>query len=363
MSNITQPNSITRPPVLPLFWFTDERIRFATERPGEIPTKKHTPLDDQSADKIFLVHIPKLSAAWGDDESVDGISVHTWVQASENFGKAIDRLSAAPDAANPHSYGVEFAKHRSFFLNLNDFEADFADWCQIEKKLRNELFNGTAFDVSYWTGQVSGVVNAVKAARMVHSGTAIIPSKRLKDLRFSRPSDNTSTNSGSSSSTQQHQRASREDSSRSFRDSSFRPRERDNGWQSREQFQRRAPTCLVCTEVHTAKEHPRNQTDFKDRKPCFSMHDGKEAYCAPYGTTSPYVSTTTSGTPATAASTLASDFTSAASAERAILPSPATHNALDSETAPSSSDEPADDEFLGLHLLGAADSLHYSGGK
>ncbi|KAK7036838.1 hypothetical protein R3P38DRAFT_2770907 [Favolaschia claudopus] len=178
MSNISQPNSITRPPVLPLFWFTDERIRFATERPGEIPTKKHTPLDDQSADKIFLVHIPKLSAAWGDDESVDGISVHTWVQASENFGKAIDRLSAAPDAANPHSYGVEFAKRRSFFLNLNDF----ADWCQIEKKLHNELFNGTAFDVSYWTGQVSGVVNAVKAARMVHSAAPPLAPNNISGL-------------------------------------------------------------------------------------------------------------------------------------------------------------------------------------
>ncbi|KAJ7496006.1 hypothetical protein B0H11DRAFT_1910279 [Mycena galericulata] len=196
MSNITQINALTRPPVSTpdlflvaiklrmhpsLFWFTDQRLRFATENPAEIPTKKNTSI--VAAPEKSHLDCAKLKTLWGSDDSANGISILTWVNAMENFLNALKILCAAPDNSNPSSYAVEMAKHRDFFQALEDFEALFVVWYPVEKKLRNKILtNNLAFDVVYWTSEVGGVMNAWKAAHAMSSGSHALPMTKIADL-------------------------------------------------------------------------------------------------------------------------------------------------------------------------------------
>ncbi|KAJ7860644.1 hypothetical protein B0H13DRAFT_1900883 [Mycena leptocephala] len=166
MSDVVFVDAVSRPPVSaqdiflaaiayqqhpPIFWFTDERLRFATEHPGEIPTKRITPYNDAAAEKTWLIDVKSLTTTWGGDDSALGHSVHEWEQAFSNYLVALGRLSRPPDATNPFSYALEMEKHRNFFLKIDSFEKNFDIWYPVEKKLRNSILNRTAFDKAHWS--------------------------------------------------------------------------------------------------------------------------------------------------------------------------------------------------------------------
>ncbi|KAJ7511485.1 hypothetical protein B0H11DRAFT_1899941 [Mycena galericulata] len=151
--------SIVNQNFLPIFWFTDERLRFATENPHQIPVKHVRPISNPSADKIALVDTGKLAVEWGGDDSADDVSVHCWVQASLNFLAALKRLCPAAnpnDPSPPPTFAGEMEKHRNFFLNLDDFEKDFPVWYPVEKKLCNRVLNKACFDATFWSAKVDG---------------------------------------------------------------------------------------------------------------------------------------------------------------------------------------------------------------
>ncbi|KAJ6492097.1 hypothetical protein C8R45DRAFT_928403 [Mycena sanguinolenta] len=195
MSGVTAINPLTRAPVVipdvcliaiklrlhpALFWFTDKRLRFAVENPGELPTKKNPGISDDKA----LLDIVKLKAAWGSDDSAEGVSVLTWSNAMENFIEALKILSAAPDPTNPYSYADEMKKHFDFVKNLDDFEALFPVWYPVEKSLRNKILtNNRAYSESHWSSEIGMVLNAHKAAGRIQKGSFYSPAPmRITDL-------------------------------------------------------------------------------------------------------------------------------------------------------------------------------------
>ncbi|KAJ7850503.1 hypothetical protein B0H14DRAFT_2581941 [Mycena olivaceomarginata] len=87
-ANPLQKVILTRPPVVipdiflvaiklklhpALFWFTDKRLRFAEENPGDLPTKKNLGISDDKA----LLDIVKLKTTLGSDDTTEGVSVLT----------------------------------------------------------------------------------------------------------------------------------------------------------------------------------------------------------------------------------------------------------------------------------------------
>jgi hypothetical protein len=141
MSNVTHINALTRPPVsIPplflaalkykmhpsIFWFSDDRLRFATEHPGKLPTKKNTSI--ASGNDKSLLDCTAMEKIWGSDDACDGVSVLGWVESFGNFLDALKELCAPPTDENPFSYALEMKKHYDFFRALKDFEKDFAIW-------------------------------------------------------------------------------------------------------------------------------------------------------------------------------------------------------------------------------------------
>ncbi|KAJ6475684.1 hypothetical protein DFH09DRAFT_1342722 [Mycena vulgaris] len=85
MSNATQMNPLTRPAVSTpefllaaikyrlhpsLFWFTDARLRWATEHSSEMPMRKNTFI--LAASEKALLDVNKTVAQWGSDDSAEG---------------------------------------------------------------------------------------------------------------------------------------------------------------------------------------------------------------------------------------------------------------------------------------------------
>jgi hypothetical protein len=200
MSGVIEINPLTRPPVVipdsfltaiklklhpALFWFTDRRLRFAEDNPGEIPTKKNQGVSEEKA----LLDITKLKATWGSDDRVEGVSVLTWTNAMENFIDALRVLSAEPDSTCPHSYAEERQKHFHFVKNLDDFEALFPVWYPVERSLRNKILtNNRAYSESHWSNEIGMVLNAHKAATNIQKGSYYSSAPiRIADLLPHRP--------------------------------------------------------------------------------------------------------------------------------------------------------------------------------
>jgi hypothetical protein len=61
---------------VPIVWFTDEHLRFATENLNDIPVQKFTPLSDANGEKVYLLDVTKLAAKWGKDDTCEGRSVY-----------------------------------------------------------------------------------------------------------------------------------------------------------------------------------------------------------------------------------------------------------------------------------------------
>jgi hypothetical protein len=204
------------------------------------------------------------------------------VESFGNFLDALKELCAPPTDENPFSYALEMKKHYDFFRALKDFEKDFAIWYPVEKELRNAILNNTAFDTTHWISEVGGVVRAWKAAKALAGGTHIIPTLKMADLGIAAPPPRHNRHAP-----REDDRDYRRDNRRDFdRDVNHaHHRDSDNGWKSRDDFrrldeeplrERRPHTCLVCGGPHTARDHPSTQTEFRDRKPCFSVYEGRD---------------------------------------------------------------------------------------
>ncbi|KAJ7115679.1 hypothetical protein C8R44DRAFT_927132 [Mycena epipterygia] len=300
MSNITKINALTRPPVSTppslmatikykmhpsLFWFTDIRLRYATEHSADMPMRKNTTIPN--APEKSLLDVAKLKTIWGTDDSTDGVSILNWINASENFLEALKLLSTAPDNTNPLTYATEMAKHFAYIQALDDFEALFQVWYPVEKKLRNKITdNNLAFDAAYWTSEFGGVLNAWKAAKAIATGLFAAPATKITDLGTlsGLPS---SFNTQLPSAPRQHHQNHRDDA----RDPATGLRNVDNGWYDRDSFhdrgrdsfreqganpprKRRPVVCLICADNHPLKEHSPTRTEFKDRTVFFSTYEG-----------------------------------------------------------------------------------------
>ncbi|KAJ7669626.1 hypothetical protein B0H14DRAFT_3692258 [Mycena olivaceomarginata] len=122
---------------LPIWWFTNARLRFATESADQMPTKhQHPTSKDNSAAKVSFVDITKLTKEWGRRR-------HDRIQLAS--------LSADANDLNPHTYGGELEKHFNFFKNVDDAEELFEVWYGTEKELRNKIITASAtFELNFW---------------------------------------------------------------------------------------------------------------------------------------------------------------------------------------------------------------------
>ncbi|KAF8137974.1 hypothetical protein K438DRAFT_1786190 [Mycena galopus ATCC 62051] len=163
----------------PIFWFTDDRLRHATQFPTSMPLKK-----DTSGSGKWILNCEKLIQEWGSDETSMGVTPLEWLNVFENYVAALKQLSAKPDAQNTFSYATEMDKHRSYFANRPDFEPDFHIWYPIERELRNKILDNTAFNAFYWHSETGRIVTGWKAAKALCKGTFIVPTVKLADLAF-----------------------------------------------------------------------------------------------------------------------------------------------------------------------------------
>ncbi|KAJ7696549.1 hypothetical protein B0H17DRAFT_1130942 [Mycena rosella] len=196
MTSTTKINPLTRPSVsMPepfqaaikyglhpaLFWFTDKRLRWATEHGSEIPMRKN--MNVLAAPEKLLMDINKMKLSWGSDDSTDGHSILEWMNTSQNFLAALDNLCPAIDASNPFSFFLELTKHFAFFQALDDFEPLYDVWYPVEKTLHNKVLdNNLAFDTAYWSSEVGGVLNAFKAHRNLSKGLLVSQAIKMIDL-------------------------------------------------------------------------------------------------------------------------------------------------------------------------------------
>ncbi|KAJ7016778.1 hypothetical protein C8F04DRAFT_1280638 [Mycena alexandri] len=297
MGTARKVNALTRPPVqIPdtflamikyrmhpsLFWFTDLRLKFATEHGADIPMKKNTSIP--SAPEKSLPDVAKLKTSWGYDENTEGASVLTWLDSFKNFISAMEILCPPPDPTKPDlsTYAIELKQHAQFFRALDDFEDLFPIWYPVERDLRNKIMDGDMpFEVNYWVSETGGVLNAYKAATALANGTVRAPALKLTDLAFP----------GTSSAPKRRDDDSHRRSDRHWRDvapvvrddgnhhrDSFRPEGRDsfrpsdhNGDDRRTRDRR--VVCLVCTEDHVVREHPPANRESKDRRPHLTTYE------------------------------------------------------------------------------------------
>ncbi|KAJ7016824.1 hypothetical protein C8F04DRAFT_1201480 [Mycena alexandri] len=240
----------------PLFWFTDTRLRFATERCTELPMKKNTLLPN--ATEKSILDVTRLMKEWGSDENPGDISPLTWMQAMKNFVKALEVLCPAVTLANPtaSSYAEEMELHGRFFVALPDFELLFDVWYPEERELRNMILdNDIGFCKDLWTSRVGNLITAYKNDRN---------DRHERNDRYDRYERNDRND--------RYERNDRNDRG-----------DRDNGRNSfrgpaRDSFRRnddgvRALVCLICGQGHVVRDHPKNQTEFRDRKEYFSTYE------------------------------------------------------------------------------------------
>ncbi|KAJ7774566.1 hypothetical protein DFH07DRAFT_767256 [Mycena maculata] len=146
-----------------LFWFTNDRLRYATENPGNMPTKKNIAL--AAGTEKSLLDCTKLEVVWGSDVTAEGFTIFEWTEASANFLEAVQILSAKPDPTNQYSYAVELEKHQKFFAALPDFNRLFEVWYPVELQMRNKILDTDArFEVGIWKDEASGTIRAWRIA-------------------------------------------------------------------------------------------------------------------------------------------------------------------------------------------------------
>ncbi|KAJ6500199.1 hypothetical protein C8R47DRAFT_1257864 [Mycena vitilis] len=266
-----------------LFWFTDTRLRFAGENPGEIPSRKNTSI--LSAGEKSFLDVPKMKTLWGSDDSADGNSLLSWKNAMQNLITAFEVLCPTPADGEP-TYATLLTSHRNFVTAMDDFEPFYDVWYPTERKLRLQILDESLeFDISYWRAELDGTLRAYKAAKAMASGSFVSAAPRITDFgqtHLAPPSF------------KPQRPPPREDDRRDFRDRRDNDRHhrdgerRDQGWSTRDtprgsgrddhsnsfrDHQRKAPVCLVCAGEHVVREHPVASTTFRNRDPHYSVYE------------------------------------------------------------------------------------------
>ncbi|KAJ7862770.1 hypothetical protein B0H14DRAFT_3610786 [Mycena olivaceomarginata] len=145
---------------LPIWWFTNAHLRFATECADQMPTKhQHPTSKDNSAAKVSFVDITKLTKEWGGDDTTESNSLYIWAEAALNYTNAFKSLTR---------------KHFSFFKNVDDAEDLFEVWYSTEKELRNKIITACAtLELNFWHSKVQAPPRTVTACASAAVDVAI----------------------------------------------------------------------------------------------------------------------------------------------------------------------------------------------
>jgi hypothetical protein len=137
---------------LPIWWFTNTHLHFATESADQMPTKhQHPTSKNNPAAKVSFVDITKLTKEWGGDNTTESNSLYICAEATRNYTNTFKSLSVDTNDLNPHTYGGELEKHFNFFKNVDDAEELFEVWYGTEKELRNKIITACAtFELNFW---------------------------------------------------------------------------------------------------------------------------------------------------------------------------------------------------------------------
>ncbi|KAF5368688.1 hypothetical protein D9615_010307 [Tricholomella constricta] len=163
----------------PLNFFTNEHIDAVNYAPQEIHFKLLRPwADEDTTEKVQLLDMPKMISLWGSDDASTCLSPFRFVEATGNLLAALELLcdpspsvsatmgSVTPSSAvapSVPSYASEYKKRRDFFLQLDNFEATYADWYPFELKARRDILKGVLFD---WDAYASEVLLRVRLGEL-----------------------------------------------------------------------------------------------------------------------------------------------------------------------------------------------------
>ncbi|KAJ6555653.1 hypothetical protein DFH09DRAFT_1084821 [Mycena vulgaris] len=202
---------------VPLYWFSDSKLRLANTHPHDIALEKITPAasaEDLHPEKVSIVNISKLMKTWGSDEDTTHLTPHSFNLSSRN-------LLAGLEALCDTSSSLKLQK-----------TSDFTIWYEEERKLRICVPDHYQFDEVIWSSKVNTVLSAHKAAlKMFGTMTA----KRANDSDL-RPGPQKLQKTGLDSD------PSRQSENHSFRNS-FHEQEPPRGPRTSGD---RPPTCLIC---------------------------------------------------------------------------------------------------------------------
>ncbi|KAJ7602675.1 hypothetical protein FB45DRAFT_883021 [Roridomyces roridus] len=229
----------------PLHWWADSILLSAERDPQTIPTVMHTPLQSSplvKPIKVQVIDFAKMTARYGGISDTNTLSPSLWRQCARNLLRAVTTISSKePTAITP---ATELAKHLQFFGANKWFDSEFAVWYSVELELRALVFFNTLFDQVEWSSQLSihMCTHAAVAAQ------APIPSHgQSSSLKRGADGDGNPSNS-----------------------------KRHNGGGGSPRGGTRDPSCLICTGPHSARDHPRSQTSFRDGSKHFTQMVGDE---------------------------------------------------------------------------------------
>ncbi|KAJ7644176.1 hypothetical protein FB45DRAFT_861630 [Roridomyces roridus] len=229
----------------PLHWWADSILLSAERDPQTIPTIMHTPLQSSplvKPIKVQVIDFAKMTARYGGISDTNTLSPSLWRQCARNLLRAVTTISSKePTAITP---ATELAKHLQFFGANKWFDSDFAVWYSVELELRALVLFNTLFDQVEWSSQLSIHMRTHAAV----AAQAPIPSHgQSSSLKRGADGDGNPSNS-----------------------------KRRNGGGGSPRGGTRDPSCLICTGPHSARDHPRGQTSFRDGSKHFTQMVGDE---------------------------------------------------------------------------------------
>ncbi|KAJ7584506.1 hypothetical protein C8J56DRAFT_893159 [Mycena floridula] len=184
--------SIQARQVPPLSFFSDECLRFANERPGELVTKLGPPpvgvtITDSTSTvtRALVVDSSKmlaLAGIWKDDRLTSSFTPWHFQECSRNLERALDILSEkvtdVPGVPTKPTFVGEFRKHLDFFLKYPKFDLLFTDIFALESKFRHQVLSGVLVDFNSYCREVDSLVYAKNALREAAPGQMIFSQKR-----------------------------------------------------------------------------------------------------------------------------------------------------------------------------------------
>lgn len=126
----------------PLHFFTNNNIDLVNNLPQLVYTKVVHLFDPDNnlTEKIFLLDMSKIIAAWGNDNNHTCLSPLQFLEASKNLLEALRLLSKAsvlvdsigPSTSDSNNHAIEYEKHLNFFKQVKNFENSYS-LVQVQK--------------------------------------------------------------------------------------------------------------------------------------------------------------------------------------------------------------------------------------